>query len=66
MTVYRVRYSSITASYGPSYIEAENAQEAKRKFAKGAFSQGEMTLITATPVSLREVMDALEDADNET
>ena len=57
--IYRVRYSSMTASYGPSFIEAESVQEAKKKFAKGAFSQGEMNLITATPVSSDEIRDAL-------
>ena len=57
--IYRVRYSSITASYGPNLIEAESAQEAKRKFAKGAFSAGEMMLITATPVSFEEACAAL-------
>lgn len=66
MTIYRVRYSSMTASYGPSYIEAESVHEAKRKFAKGAFSQGEMTLITATPVSLKDAISAIEGCDDET
>ena len=56
--IYRVRYSSMTASYGPAFIEADSEQEAKRKFAKGAFSAGEMTLITATPATIREVQDA--------
>lgn len=56
--IYRVRYSSMTASYGPSFIEADSPQEAKHKFANGAFSQGEMALITATPATIREVQDA--------
>ena len=56
--IYRVRYSSMTASYGPSFIEADSPAEAKRKFANGAFSKGEMTLITATPATIREVQDA--------
>ena len=59
MTIYRVRYSSMTASYGPAFIEAATEQEAKRKFANGAFSNGEMTLITATPVSSEELRAAL-------
>ena len=57
--IYRVRYSSITASYGPSFIEADSTQDAKRKFANGAFSNGEMTLIIATPVSSDEIRAAL-------
>ena len=61
--IYRVRYSSMTASYGPSFIEAESAQEAKRKFANGAFSKGEMTLITATPATIREVQEAAREAE---
>ncbi len=61
--IYRVRYSSMTASYGPSYIEADDAYEAKRKFARGAFSQGDMSLITATPVSSRELAEAMRDRD---
>lgn len=57
--IYRVRYSSMTASYGPSFIEADDEHEAKRKFAKGAFSAGEMSLITARPVSSEEMRRAL-------
>ena len=61
--IYRVRYSSLTASYGPAYIEAKSAYEAKLKFAKGAFSVGEMAaLITATPVSSKEIRSALEES----
>lgn len=57
--IYRVRYSSLTASYGPSYIEADSEQEAKRKFARGAFSAGEMVLITAREMSGDELQRAL-------
>lgn len=56
---WRVTYHSMTASYGPSFIEAEDEHEAKRKFAKGAFSKGEMSLIKATPVSSRDITEAL-------
>lgn len=63
MAFFRVSYSSMTASYGPAYIEADDEQEAKRKFAKGTFSRGEMTLITARPVSSEEVRRALQDRD---
>lgn len=57
--IYRVTYQSMTAFYGPSFIEAEDEYEAKRKFAKGAFSQGEMSLIKARPVSSGEMRRAL-------
>jgi hypothetical protein len=57
--IYRVTYQSMTAFYGPSFIEADDEYEAKRKFAKGAFSQGEMSLITAKPVPASEVAAAL-------
>ncbi len=61
--IYRVRYSSMTASYGPAYIEADDAYTAKIRFAQGAFSKGEMSLITATPVSSREITQALRDSE---
>lgn len=60
MPMFRVSYHSMTATYGPSYIEADDAHEAKRKFAKGAFSAGEMSLIKARPVSADEIRRALE------
>ena len=57
--IYRVTYQSMTAFYGPKFIEAEDEQDAKRKFnAGGAFSQREMSLITARPSSLKEAMQA--------
>lgn len=62
--IYRVTYQSMTAFYGPSFIEAEDEYEAKRKFAKGAFSQGEMTLIKARPVSSDEMRRALASSDD--
>lgn len=58
--IYRVKYSSMSASYGPHYIEAESAYEAKRKFCNnGTFSRGEMALMIATPVSADEIRHAL-------
>jgi hypothetical protein len=59
--IYRVTYQSMTAFYGPSFIEAEDEYEAKRRFARSAFSQGEMSLIKATPVSASEIASALRD-----
>ena len=59
MAIYRVRYSSMTASYGPSFIEAESEYEARRKFAGTAFSESEMGCIVARPVSASEMRRAL-------
>lgn len=59
MKLYRVTYQSMTAFYGPDFIEAESAEEAREKFGKGAFSAGERCLIRATPVSADEVRAAL-------
>lgn len=56
MSIYRVRYQSLTACYGPKFIEAESAEQAKRKFARGAFSQGEMVLIEAKPATVNDVL----------
>lgn len=60
--IYRVTYQSMTAFYGPSFIEAKSEYEARRKFAGFAFSQGEMSLIRAVPVSTRDLQCALKDA----
>lgn len=62
--MFRVRYSSMTASYGPRFIEAESEQQAKRIFARGAFSEREMSLIKATPVGADEVAAALRAAED--
>ena len=55
----------MTACYGPSFVEADSPQDAKRKFARGAFSAGEMTLITATPVSSDELRRAMRELEEE-
>lgn len=60
--IYRVTYQSMTAFYGPRFIEAEDEHQAKRIFANGAFSKGEMTLIRAVPVSLDEALRAARDS----
>lgn len=57
--IYRVRYQSMTAHYGPAFIEADSELEARRKFGGGAFSQNEMGLISAEPVSSEEIRRAL-------
>jgi hypothetical protein len=62
--IFRVTYQSMTAFYGPSFIEAEDEYQAKRKFARGAFSQGEMALIKARPVSADEMRRALSHAED--
>jgi hypothetical protein len=59
MGIYSVRYQSMYASYGPSFIEADSEIEARRKFAGSAFSKNEMLLITARPVSINEMKRAL-------
>ena len=58
MAMYRVWYTSMTASYGPCFISADSAEEARRIFAGQAF-RNEMALISATEVSALEVERAL-------
>lgn len=57
--MYRVTYQSMTAFYGPSFIEADSEYEARKKFGRGAFSESERSLIKARPVSASEVAAAL-------
>jgi len=61
MPFYRVTYSSMTAQYGPSFIEAEDEYHAKRIFAQhGGFSVGEQAFcMTAREVSSKEIAEAL-------
>lgn len=59
MAIFRVTYLSKTARYGPSYIEAEDEMQAKRKFAGTAFTAGEMRLIEAREVTAKEMCRAL-------
>jgi hypothetical protein len=61
--MYRVTYQSMTAFYGPSFVEADSEYEARRKFAGSAFSQGEMSLIRAREVSPSEIRRALQETD---
>lgn len=59
MSIYRVSYGSMTATYGPSFIEANSPEEAKRKFGS-CFSEGERAIcMTAREVSAREISEAL-------
>ncbi len=53
--LYRVTYKSMTAFYGPSFIEAESEYSAKVKFAGSAFNKNEFGLITAREISLKEM-----------
>lgn len=62
--IYRVTYQSMTAFYGPSFVEADSEYEARRKFAGSAFSAGEMALIKARPVSSVEMQRALREREN--
>lgn len=60
MNCYRVRYASMTATYGPHFIFAEDEQEARLKFLNGGtFSRSELPLITARQVSEAEMRAAL-------
>lgn len=59
MPMYEVSYQSMTACYGPSYIQADDEDEACRKFGGSAFSQKERGLINATLVSDEEISRAL-------
>lgn len=65
MPIFRVTYSSMTARYGPSFIEAEDEFAAKRKFAGTAFGQGEMGCISAEEVSSRQMMQALREKEEQ-
>jgi hypothetical protein len=58
--IYRVSYSSMTAHYGPHFVEAETETAAKYKaFDRGAFTPGEFAhCITAKPSSIREAQEA--------
>ena len=56
---YKVSYHSMTATYGPAIIQADSPEQAKRKFACGAFSSSEMCLITAREISDKEILDSL-------
>ena len=58
MAMYRVWYTSMTASYGPCFISADSAEEARRIFAGQTF-RNEMSLISATEVSALDVERAL-------
>jgi len=59
MAIYSVSYGSMTAHYGPSIIEADSEDEARRKFGGGAFSQRERCLISAREISTKEITSAL-------
>lgn len=59
MPIFRVTYRSMSAFYGPSFIEAKDEYEARRKFAARAFRPEEMSLIHATPVSADDCARAL-------
>lgn len=54
MALFKVSYSSMTAHYGPSYIEAEDEYEAKRKFGN-CFSDGERAIcMTAREITPKQ------------
>ncbi len=60
MSIYKVSYGSMTATYGPSFVEADSPEEAKMKFSGTAFSAGERAVcMSAREVSEKEIADAL-------
>lgn len=64
MRIFAVSYHSMTASYGPSYIQASSPEEARRLFAvRGGFSRSEQGLIKVREVSGREVLAALREVE---
>jgi len=64
MAIYKVTYGSMTATYGPSFIEADSPEEAKRKFGS-CFSDGERAVcMTARELTTREIQQALHDKQN--
>ena len=65
MKTYRVSYGSMTATYGPAFVEAESEDEARYKFAGNAFSSREMPLVHAREVSVKEIAQALRRKDED-
>jgi len=63
MAIYRVFYQSMTARYGPRFIEAETEHEARRKFAGTAFSRREYPLIHVRRASLNEAIQHKEESE---
>ena len=64
MPIYRVKYNSMTANYGPSYIEASTPEEAKRKFGGTAFTASERNIcMSAKEVSVDEMRRELESSE---
>lgn len=59
MAIYRVGYSSMTATYGPDFVQADSEIQAKLRYSRGAFSVDEMALISAREVSLEEMQREL-------
>jgi hypothetical protein len=63
--IYKVSYHSMSASYGPSYIQADSEQEAKLKFGS-CFTSGERAVcMSAKPISDSEIRQALHRRDEE-
>ena len=59
MPFYSVSYNSMTATYGPSVIEADSEIQARLRFKGTAFSSNELPLISAREISAREIQQAL-------
>lgn len=65
MPIYKVTYQSMSAFYGPSFVEANDEYSAKKKFAGNAFSQSEFGLIKARECSLKEMRQAMSSREDE-
>jgi len=64
MAIYKVIYGSMTAIYGPSFIEADSQEEAKIKFGS-CFSDSERAgCMTARELTKREIQQTLYDKQN--
>jgi len=59
MAIFKVSFTSMTAHYGPRFIEADDEYQAKRTFSNGAFSESEIRMMTARKVSVQEIQEEI-------
>lgn len=64
MAIYKVFYGSMTATYGPSFIEAGSPEEAKRKFGSCFTDDERAVCMTAIKVSSVDIRQALYEKQN--
>jgi len=65
MPIYSVSYGSMSASFGPYYITATTALEARNLFRGTTYTSAELPLITAREVSATEIIRALYQVDED-